>query len=94
MQNGSFTLKQISDLAARVYQELKRKKVEFSILRPLLGIEFAQFQQLISQSASSQVLGQILGMIAQHNLGLDAILASVDENVGHLAIVTHPGLRS
>jgi 20S proteasome alpha/beta subunit len=90
-KNGSSSLKEIADQTARAYQDLKRKKVEDSILRPLLGIEFPQFQQLASQSASSQVLSQLLGMISQHNLGLDAIIAGVDDEHAHLAVVTHPG---
>ena len=92
LKHGNFTITQIADLAAKVYQDIKRKKIEDTILRPLLGLEFAQFQQLISQSASSQVLGQVLGMISQHNLGLDAILASIDDDTGNLAIITHPGM--
>jgi 20S proteasome alpha/beta subunit len=90
-QQGSVSLKQVSDFAAKSYQDLKRRKVEDSILRPLMGIEFAQFQQLVSQSASSQVLAQMLGMISQHNLNLDLMLAGVDEDGGHIAVVTHPG---
>jgi 20S proteasome alpha/beta subunit len=90
IQHGT-NLKQIADFVAKSYQNLKRKKVEDSILRPLIGIEFAQFQQLVSQSASSQVLTQMLGMISQHNLGLDVMLAGVDEDSGHIAIVAHPG---
>jgi hypothetical protein len=72
--------------------EIKKKRVEDTILRPLMGIDFPQFQALVSQSASSQVLGQLLGMIMQHNLGLDLMIAGIDEGVGHLGIVTHPGM--
>ena len=90
-KEGAIGARQVADVAARVYQDLKRRRVEDSILRPLLGVEFPQFQQLVSQSASSQVLGQILGMISQHNLGLDAIIAGADDESGHLGIVTHPG---
>jgi hypothetical protein len=92
MQGGQFGPKQVADFAAAVYQEIKRKRVEDTILRPLLGIDFGQFQQLVSQSASSQVLGQMLGMIAQHNLSLDVLLAGIDEGIGHLSVVAHPGM--
>jgi 20S proteasome alpha/beta subunit len=90
-KNGTYNLSQISDFAAKTYQELKGRRVEDSILRPLLGIDFPKFQQLVSQSASSQVLGQVLGMISQHNLNLDIILSGIDDGNGHLSIVTHPG---
>ena len=90
-KDGASNLRQIADATAAGYQALKRNKVEDSILRPLLGIEFPQFQQLASQSASSQVLSQLLGMISQHNLGLDAIIAGIDDEHAHLSVVTHPG---
>jgi hypothetical protein len=92
MQGGNHGLKQVTEFAARTYQDIKRKRVEDTILRPLMGIDFAQFQQLVSQSASSQVLGQLLGMIMQHNLNLDIMIAGIDDGVGHLGIVTHPGM--
>jgi 20S proteasome alpha/beta subunit len=92
MASGPAKLPQVAAWAATVYQDLKRKRVEDTILRPLMGIEFAQFQQLVAQSASSQVLTQMLGMIAQQNLNLDVMLAGIDDGVGHLAIVTHPGM--
>jgi hypothetical protein len=89
---GNVGLKQITEFAARIYQETKKKRVEDQILRPLMGIDFGQFQQMVTQSASSQVLAQLLGMISQHNLMLDIMLAGIDEGVGHLGIVTHPGM--
>jgi Proteasome subunit len=92
MQGGNVGLKQVTEFAARTYQDIKKKRVEDTILRPLMGIDFTQFQQLVSQSASSQVLGQLLGMIMQHNLNLDVMIAGIDEGVGHLGIVTHPGM--
>jgi 20S proteasome alpha/beta subunit len=91
LKDGTVGIRQLADVAARVYQDLKRRRVEDSILRPLLGVEFAQFQQLVSQSASSQVLGQVLEMISQHNLQLDAIIAGIDDDGGRLSVVTHPG---
>jgi 20S proteasome alpha/beta subunit len=90
-KDGTYNLRQMSEFAAKAYQDLKGRRVEDSILRPLLGIDFAKFQQLVSQSASSQVLGQVLGMISQHNLNLDIILAGIDDENGHLSIITHPG---
>jgi 20S proteasome alpha/beta subunit len=55
MQGGQHSIKQIADFAARTYQEIKKKRVEDMILRPLMGIDFSQFQQLVSQSASRLV---------------------------------------
>lgn len=82
----------IATHAAVSYQELKRKRIEDTILRPLLGFDFAGFQGLVAQSASSQVLQQILGMIMQHNLQLDVMIAGADAAGAHLFVVTHPGI--
>lgn len=84
-------IKTIAATAGSAYQALKKKRVEDSILRPLLGLEFAGFQALAAQSASSQVLSQLLGMIAQHNLQLDVMIAGVDADGAHLLLVSHPG---
>ena len=84
-------VRSIAAIAATTYQEHKRKRVEDTYLRPLLGVDFAGFQTLVAGSASSQVLGQLVGMIMQHNLGLDLMIAGCDDDGGHLAVVTHPG---
>lgn len=84
-------LASIAAMAAVSYQELKRKRVEDTILRPLLGLEFAGFQALVAQAAASQMLQQVLGMIAQHNFQLDVMLAGLDATGAHLFVVTHPG---
>ena len=49
---GNVGLKQVTEFAARAYQELK--EVEHDP-RPLIGVDFAQFQQMVAQSASSKV---------------------------------------
>jgi 20S proteasome alpha/beta subunit len=84
-------IKTVASLVNAVYQEHKKKRAEDSILRPFLGIDFAGFQALVAQSASSQVLTQLLGMISQHNLGLDLMIAGVDKDGAHLLLVSHPG---
>jgi 20S proteasome alpha/beta subunit len=84
-------IKTIASLVNAVYQEHKKKRAEDSILRPFLGIDFAGFQTLVGQSASSQVLTQLLGMVSQHNLQLDLMIAGVDGDGAHLLLVSHPG---
>jgi len=46
----------------------------------------------VAQSPSSQILQQVLGMIMQHNLGLDLLVAGMDDSGSHLFTVTHPGV--
>lgn len=74
------------------YAELKQKRVEETILRPYLGVDFNKFQTLVTQSSASQILGQILGLISQHNLQLDLLVAGIDVTGAHLYGVTHPGI--
>ena len=90
----SLPKKNISDIAQVVrkrYSELKKFRVQDTILRPLLGTDFDGFQRLVAGSASSQVLQQILGLISQHNLQLDILIAGSDDTGCHLWLVTHPG---
>jgi 20S proteasome alpha/beta subunit len=82
---------QIAECTKASYLELKRKRVEENILGPLLGASFAQFQALVGQSPSSQILQQVLGLIMQHNLQLDVLVAGTDASGGHLFVATHPG---
>ena len=90
---GNVGLKQVTEYAARTYQDLKKKRVEDTILRPLMGIDFAQFQQMVTQSAASRVSFKSLGVVpATANRKLDVMLAGIDEGVGHLGVVTHPGM--
>jgi 20S proteasome alpha/beta subunit len=84
-------IKTIAATAGAVYQDHKKKRVEDTILKPYLGIDFAGYQTLVAQSASSQVLTQLLGLIGQHNLQLDVMIAGVDADGAHLLLVSHPG---
>ena len=84
----------IHNIAVKVkdeYSSLKNIRVEDTILKPLLKVDFNGFQQLITNSSSSQILTQILGIISQHNLQLDILIAGSDDTGCHLWTVTHPG---
>ena len=70
---------------------LKKKRVEETILGPMLSADFSQFQTLVAQSSSSQILQQVLGMIIQHNMQLELIVAGIDDSGAHLFIASHPG---
>jgi 20S proteasome alpha/beta subunit len=78
--------------AVSSYQEMKRHRVEDLILRPLLGVDFVGFQSMISQSSSSQILQQTLGMVSQHNMQLDILIAGFDEGEAHLTALANPGI--
>jgi len=82
----------VAEAVKIAYIEHKRSRVEETILRPLLGVDFAQFQTLVSQSPSSAILIQMMGLIVQHNLQLDALIAGADDKGAHIYMVTHPGV--
>lgn len=82
----------LAEMTKIAYAELKKSAVEETILKPLLGVDFAQFQGLVGQSSASQILQQVVGMIMQHNLQLDILVAGSDDSGSHLFLVTHPGV--
>jgi 20S proteasome alpha/beta subunit len=90
----SHTVSDIARLAAESYQEVKNQKVEDTILKPLLGLGFGALPQILAQSPSSQMLGQIMGMIMQHNLQLELLVTGIDDSQGHMSAVVHPGLAA
>jgi len=84
----------VSQIAAAVresYIKHKQRRVEENILRPLLGADFKKFQEMVAQSAASQLLQQVLGLIAQHNLQTDLLVAGMDDSGAHVFTITHPG---
>ncbi len=81
----------IAETVKAAYVELRKKRVEEAILRPLLGADFSQFQALVAQSSASQILQQVMGMISQHNMQLDVLIAGTDDSGGHLLVATNPG---
>jgi len=83
----------IAEKVCNAYVQLKLKRIEEAVLRPWLGVNFAQFQELVAKSAASQLLSQIAGLIAQQNLGTDILVAGSDDTGHHLFIITHPGVR-
>jgi 20S proteasome alpha/beta subunit len=82
----------IAEFTRQAYEDTKRKRVEDGILKPFLGINYAQWQQLITQAAASQVIAQMLGLIMQNNMNLDILVAGIDDSGAHLFVVTHPGI--
>ncbi len=81
----------VADTVRTAYATLKRKRVEEVILAPMLGTDFQGFQGLIGGAAASQLLAQVLGMVMQHNLNLDLLVAGLDATGAQLYAVGHPG---
>ncbi|SRR6266571_141849 len=82
----------IGEVVKQAYVALKRKRVEDTILMPLLGADYDRFQALVAQSPSSALLTQTMGLIMQHNLQLDVLLVGTDGDGSHLFVITHPGV--
>jgi 20S proteasome alpha/beta subunit len=74
------------------YEHLKRKRIEETILRPWLGADFPQFQDLIVKASASQLLMQIAGLVSQNNLQTDMLVVGADDTGHHLFTITHPGV--
>lgn len=89
---GQDPIVKIAEAIKGAYTDLKKARVEEMILQPLLGANYVQFQTLVGQSSSSQILQQVVAMIMQHNLQLEVLIAGVDDSGGHLFVVTHPGV--
>jgi 20S proteasome alpha/beta subunit len=83
---------QIAEAVQQSYSQHKQRKAEDTILKPWLGATFQQFQTLVAQSPSSQILTQVLGAIGQHNLNTDILVAGMDDSGAHLFAVQHPGV--
>ena len=88
---GKLAISQVGEVVKAAYMELKRKRAEETILIPFLGANFSAFQTLAAGSAGSQILQQVLGMVTQHNLKTDLLIAGFDDGGHHLFAVTHPG---
>jgi 20S proteasome alpha/beta subunit len=89
--NSDSTINEIAEYLKLSYSQHKNKCVEDTILKPMLGADFKQFQNLIKQSSISQILQQILGVISQHNLKTDILLTGLDDSGAHIYLITHPG---
>ncbi len=89
---GKQPVLQIAETVKISYMELKHKRIEETIIQPLLGTDFAGFRQLVGQSSGSQILQQVLGLNSQHNLQIDILISGFDDTGHHLFIVTHPGI--
>jgi 20S proteasome alpha/beta subunit len=81
----------IAEAVRASYAKHKQRRIEENILIPLLGADFKQFQALIAQSAASQLLQQVLGLVSQHNLQTDLLVAGIDDSGAHIFTITHPG---
>lgn len=82
---------QIAQTTVGMYAILKAQRVSETILRPNLNLDFASYIQLAAQAPASQLLNQIMMLVNQHNLGLELLVAGVDDQGAHLEIIPHPG---
>lgn len=85
------SVRQVAEVVRGSYARHKQRRVEENILRPMLGVDFQQFQTLVAQAAVSQLLQQVLGLVSQHNLQTDFIVAGMDDSGAHLFAIQHPG---
>lgn len=89
--NPNLSVSQQAEAVKNSYASHKQRRVEENILRPHLGTNFAGFAALMAQAQTSQILQQILGLVSQHNLQTDLLVAGMDESGAHIFAITHPG---
>lgn len=89
--NPKQPVSQIAEAIKDSFSKHKQRRAEETILKPWLGVDFKEFQSLVAQSASSQVLQQVLGLLMQHNLNTDVLVAGLDDSGAHVFAITHPG---
>lgn len=86
------SVKDVAEQVRVAYERLKRRRIEETISRPWLGVDFPQFQELIVRASASQLMMQIAGMVSQHNLATDMLVVGYDGTGHHLFTITHPGV--
>jgi 20S proteasome alpha/beta subunit len=86
------SVSQIAEAIKESYARHKQRRIEETILGPWLGADFKQFQTLIAQSAASQLLQQVLGLMMQHNLNADVLVVGIDDSGAQVFAITHPGI--
>ncbi len=92
VKDKTLTTEEVALIAAENYQIVKTKRVEDTILRPMLGVGYSGFGPLIAQGGASQLLQNVMGMIMQHNLGLELLVGGFDVDGAHLFTVSNPGV--
>jgi hypothetical protein len=88
---GKDRFREIADVFKDLYQELRTRRIEDEILRPRLGIEtFDEFHKKQRMLVEGLVL-ETQDQIDRYDLGLQMIIAGVDEHA-HIGIVGNPGV--
>lgn len=85
------SVEKVVEAIRQAYEDLKRQRIERTIIRPYLGIDFAIFQQMASTATQTSVFQQIALEVSRHNLGVDIFIAGVSNGTAHLFGVGHPG---
>jgi hypothetical protein len=88
---GKDRFREIADVFKDLYQELRRNRIEDEILRARLGIqtfdEFHRKQQMLLEGLVIDTQERI----ARYDLGVQMVIAGVDEHA-HIGIVGNPGV--
>jgi 20S proteasome alpha/beta subunit len=90
-QLTSTLIREVAEAIKVHYAEHKKKRVEDLILRPLIGGEYAMFQQMLTASTASHLLIQIANAVFNHSLQLEVLIAGLDSAGPSLWVVSHPG---
>jgi 20S proteasome alpha/beta subunit len=89
-------IEQIATFVRAEYVQFRDEVLEQQIIKPALGPDYDVFRsrggtlpQYLQPQA--QLYNQIYIQCSQYNLGVEIIVAGVDESGGHIYTITHPG---
>ena len=87
---------QIAEAVKDEYVSLRAVKIDETVLRATLGPDYTRFAQRgVSLPAylqpQPQVYQQIFMLTQQYNLGVDFLVAGIDDFGGHISVITNPG---
>lgn len=94
--NPTPKLADVVDLIKVEYTSARARKAQETIVTPALGADFASFAAkggMVPNYLQVQpgVYQQLVMQTLQYNLGLDVIVAGIDQSGADIAQVTHPG---
>ncbi len=86
----------VTDAVLREYVATRLKKVDETIIVPALGHDYDSFLTRGGTlptylQTQPQLYQQLVAMTQQYDLGLEIIVAGIDDTGAHISLITHPG---
>jgi 20S proteasome alpha/beta subunit len=85
------SIDKIVEAIRQAYEDFKIQRVERTMLRPYLGINFETFRHMASTATQTSVLQQLAIEIVKHTVGVDIFIAGMSDGAAHIFGVGNPG---